>query len=432
MERRAFLSSLAGTAWAAGTPSPASACNQAAVAYREGRVRDAQTLYESALSAHPRYSPALGGLGWIHFIEHRRRQATQLLGRAYQQTPDDFVTVRDYAAAAANPELEAILLQRLINLPATPPADRLRAQARLMRRQSLNGRTLNQLTSDYRPYRLKMPAAVHGWTLRVSLNGRRPLRLLFDTGARSLLINHRSAASLGLESLGTTQIGGFGDDPSATAQAALAERVEFDHELQLANVVVEVAPKQFVDGVDGLVGPDIFRHFLITCDGLRKELLLDPFAGAAAAEADGDYPWGLFDRQELAEGFFPYRRLGHLMLLEDRGTPGRQWVIDSGASYSIVHEEVPSLHADTVSMLGVSGASRLRRMPHPLRYHVAMAPAWSREVVATNLAGVAGQLGMTVAGFLGFPTLRDRVVTINPRNGSLAVQQSSELSAIRR
>jgi len=172
---------LAGALYSETLPAdPAELSARAAVAYRSGRITETRHLYESALAEQPRYGRALAGLGRIDAAEHRRIQAEQNLARADQSHPQDPIVVKEYAAAVGHPSLEAVLLRRLINLPATPPDMRLYVQWRLTRQQHLAGRIVNQLRSPYQPYQLSMPVAradsfrPHGWFLRVSLNGRPP------------------------------------------------------------------------------------------------------------------------------------------------------------------------------------------------------------------------------------------------------------------
>ena len=80
----------------------------------------------------------------------------------------------------------------------------------------------------------------------------------------------------------------------------LARQVVVDGQLELGNVVVEAVDRQLVEGVDGLISPNLFAQFLVTIDGPQKAMELTPFASDSAA----------------LEGFQPMRRLGHLWMVE--------------------------------------------------------------------------------------------------------------------
>ncbi len=407
--------------------SPAALSARAADAYRTGRISEARALYESALARHERFAPALAGLGRIDQIEHHRLAAKRNLARAYQGDPNNPKIVRDYAAAIEDPSIEEVLLQRLILLKATSPIDRDVARYRLEVRKRLAGRVVNRLVSPYHPYQLHMPVAystdgrAHGWTLRVSINGRPPLRLLLDTGARSLLVSTRTANTLGLEPLAESHIGGFGDDARRKAETTLAHRLVVDDQLELANVMVEVADQRFVEGVDGLISTDLLRHFLLTCNGRKKQLELAPFTGHSGVEGSGERPWAGLEPPPLAEGFAHFRRLGHLIVMEDRTQPGAQYVLDTGAGYSIVHEPLPSLNAPTVTLVGASGSTSLSRKEQPLRWNLSGKPQWTREVLTMDLGPMSEDFGVRIAGLLGFPALRSFAITLDPRNGSLRI-----------
>lgn len=407
--------------------SAATLSAHAAEAYRTGRISEARTLYESALAREERFAPALAGLGRIDQIEHQRLAAKRNLARAYQGDPNNPNVVRDYAAAIDDPAIEEVLLRRLLVLKATSPTDRDVARYRLELRKRLAGRVVNRLVSPYRPYHLSMPVAystdwrAHGWILRVSINGNPPLRLLLDTGARSLLVSTRTAQTLNLELLAESHIGGFGDDARRKAETRFARSLVVDQQLELSNVMVEVADQRFVEGVDGLISTDLFRHFLLTCHGKKKQLELEPFAGHSGVEGSGDRPWAALDPPPLATGFVPFRRLGHLIVMEDRTRAGAHYVLDTGAGYSIVHETLPSLNAPTVTLVGASGSTALTRKEHPLRWNLSGQPQWTREVLTMDLEPMSEDFGVRIAGLLGFPALRTFALTLDPRNGSVRI-----------
>jgi predicted aspartyl protease len=404
---------------------------RAAKAFRSGRVREARALYESAVSQQSRYAPALAGLGRIDLIEHHRHSALSKLALAYQIAPNDPEIVRDFAAASDDVALETVLLQRLINLPSTSPRDREFAQFHLAFHRKLADRRTHLLLSPYQPYLIRMPLAVsndqrpYGWVLKVTFNEgfHAPLRLLLDTGARGILLfGGDKTKALGLEPLAPVTIGGFGDGERQSAQTMLARRISIDGQLEIGNVVVEVAKgRQAIGGLDGLIAPDIFRHFLITFQGPRRQLELTPFQGHDPAAASGEHAWAGTDPAPLLEGFEPVRRLGHLYLIED--DKAGQFVIDTGASYTVVHESTPSLNAETVSLFGVSGEAKLARVKFPVAVSLGGARTWTRDAVSTDLTAISDQYGMHLSGFLGFPIVRQLEMSIDSRNGSIRVRR---------
>jgi len=393
-------------------PDVADLAARAAKAYRIGRVAEARSLYESALSQHTRFAPALAGLGRIELIEHRRKSAVQRLAIAYQIAPGDPEIVRDFAAATDDKTLEAILLQRLLNLPATSAHDREVAQIKLAIHRKVAGRATNVLLSGHRPYRMRMPLVFsrdwrpYGWAIAVRVNDEATLRLLVDTGACGILLFRKKG--LGLEPLADSSIGGFGDGSRQVAQTMLANRVLVDGQLEFGNVIVEAVDRQLVEGVDGLISPDVFGQFLVTIDGPKKMLELTPFADSA-------------ESAPLLEGFQSLRRLGHLWMVERRA--GEQFVLDTGSSYTVIHEPVPSLHAETISLYGVSGEARLARVSIPVEVSLGGTKTWTRDAVSADLEPISQQFGMRISGFLGFRAVRRLRMSLDSRNNSIRIQR---------
>lgn len=101
------------------------------------------------------------------------------------------------------------------------------------------------LESPYRPYRFPMeawcsrPGLANGLLLAVSINGGKPLRLLFDTGAAGIAISRRPAGKLGLEYLADAGQRGVGQSGMESRQM-LADSVRIG-DLHLRNCAVEAA-----------------------------------------------------------------------------------------------------------------------------------------------------------------------------------------------
>src|SRR5262249_18061005 len=159
-------------------------------------------------------------------------------------------------------------------------------------------------------------------------------------------------------------------------------RLRVDSQLELKNVIVEAGDHSFVDGVDGLISPTLFQHFLVTCNGRKKQLELAPFEGSDGTEGAGVRPWARLDPPPLDAGYQSFGRLGHLMVIEDRTQAGAQYILDSGAGYSVVHQPLRSMNARTVAMVGASGSLVASHHDRPLSFNVVGRHDLTREVVA--------------------------------------------------
>lgn len=393
---------------------PESLSALAARTLRQGEIGAAREMFAAALEIDARHAGALVGLGRIQRMEFQQRQAQQNLARAYQINPNNPHIVREYAVTASG-TLEAVLMQRLSNLKGTSAMDRAFAAERIAFQRLSAEHELNRLVSPYARYELRMGRARSldgrstGWILKVSLNGHRPLRLLFDTGSRGLLISKRAAKPLNLDFLTATSVGGFGEGRNSEAMLLLSRQVTINGALEFQNVAVEVSEQCFVDGIDGLIGPGLFREFLITMKGPRNLMELAPNGGS--------------DEGTSAD-FQPMRRLDHLLLVEDRssGEP-QQLVIDTGASYSVMHDAIPSLTGESIQLIGVSGTTNVTRANLPFRFSLAGLPCWTRETMVADLSAISDHFGVKISAFLGFPVLLNLEMSLDLRRGLIRVRR---------
>ena len=97
---------------------------------------------------------------------------------------------------------------------------------------------------------------------------------MLDTGSRGILISRFDAAKLNLKNLASTSLDGFGEERPVQGQYLFANRVSIQ-DLEFSGVVVESTDHN-LHGIDGLIGLDLFRQFLITLDGPKKLLMLKP------------------------------------------------------------------------------------------------------------------------------------------------------------
>lgn len=268
--------------------------------------------------------------------------------------------------------------------------------------------TCASLQSAYTRYDLPLTVARNhdakplGWTLPLRINGSRPLRILFDTGAQGLLVSKPCARRLHLEPGAETTLGGFGSSGPVRGETALAATVAAGG-LEFSNVPVEVAPGSLPGDVDGLAGPELFRDFEITISGPARTLSLRPFDAAPPARQDRTLT-----------------RAGHLLIA--RANLGN-FVIDSGASVSVVGLRGKSIAARPVSLEGLSGLTEAYRMDRPVRLEIGGTPLILSGAVTTDLKGLSEHFGIQLDGLIGFPALARSVTTLDLRHGTLSIAE---------
>src|SRR5215475_10110505 len=112
--------------------------------------------------------------------------------------------------------------------------------------------------------------------LRVNVNGSKPLRFIFDTGASHSAISSKRAAELGLKSTGQFE----GDATGGKIQGATIEGVELRVEgAKVSELSIASFPFPTVPGFefDGIVGCNFIKQFVVEIDYLKRTMnLYDP------------------------------------------------------------------------------------------------------------------------------------------------------------
>ncbi len=367
-------------------------------------------------------------MGRLHLLAFDRVGALKHFSEAFAAAPDDAEVLATYAAATPDRALEIALLRRLVQVHG-PDDVSLR---RITLLEQLGGRAVNRLKTPYTGYSLRMPVAYSresraaGWLVSVELNGSHPLRLMLDTAARGLLVTPSSARLTKLERLGETELGGFGEGRARRAELLLAESVRIG-EIAFANVIVAATSHEFPAELDGLIGLDLFRQFLVTLDGKSSLLRLTPFPDAEPADGEGERPWSRYETG--ASGLRSGRTLlqsRHLLIapVQVEAGPLAHFALDSGAAYSMVQQtREPAVAIRQISLQGLSGFTAANEVLRPMRIEFPGGRrALLREAIATDLSPVSESFGVQIEGFVGFPVLRRLVTTIDLRSGTLNVQ----------
>ncbi len=385
-------------------------------------------ILQQAAQSQPTKAGAHLALARLHRLAFDRVSALRHFSEALAASPDDAEVLATYAAATPDRALEMALLRRLAQVHG-PAEVSLRRIALL---EQLGGRAVNRLVTPYTEYTVRMPVAYSresraaGWLVSVQLNGSRPLRMMLDTGARGLLVTPSSARPAKLERLGETELGGFGEGGARRAELLLAESVRIG-EIAFANVIVAATSHDFPAELDGLIGLDLFRQFLITLDGKSSLLRLTPFPEAEPAEAEGERPWSRYETQASGLGNRGRTLLQsrHLLIapVHVEAGPLAHFVLDSGAAYSMVQQtREPVVAMRQISLQGLSGFTAADEILRPMRIEFPGGRrALLREAITTDLSPVSESFGVQIDGFVGFPVLRRLVTTIDLRSGTLHV-----------
>ena len=276
-----------------------------------------------------------------------------------------------------------------------------------------------ELASAHRSYRLKLgtfvvpPGASLGLLVRARINGGPPLRLLLDSGTQYVALDHKAAMKSGCAGGTDFDLVGAGAPSAKRVRAASASTIEIA-DLTLRDVPVLIIGHKLADGIDGAMPLSLFGEFLIRLDIPARTLDLLPYptgqantTGALRAVSSNELLFlrGVFNEQH--EGYF---------------------LLDTGASYTTISQKL-SRKLDGFSALSrslpVQGGTTA--MDAPLFADSARLRFGSRElatgpVVAIDLSTASRYHKLEVSGLIGYPALRDSVLTVDYRDGLVRIE----------
>jgi len=304
------------------------------------------------------------------------------------------------------------------------------------------------------PFANLMRDATHirAFGLDVKLNDH-DARLQIDTGASGLLISRSVADHAGLKQFSRTEVGGVGSQGNKDAYTTYADDIKIGS-LEFKDCAVEVLNKGNVADSDGLIGMDVFSHFLVTLDYPMRKLLLAPLpprpndtsglkptletrgnanedespGNGAAASAPSSQPaaHGPYDRfvaPEMKDWTRVYR-IGHDLLLPAslNNGPLKLFIVDTGAFSTTVSpevaREVTKVHSqDYISVHGISGKVDKVYTADNITFKFANISQRVEDVVAFSTSTVSKNLDTEVGGFIGFTALGQMTISIDYRDG---------------
>jgi tetratricopeptide (TPR) repeat protein len=403
--------------------------------YRRADFEAADRYFNAALTIDPKCTQAHLGLGRLDQLHFRRRAALQRIVTAYMLNPNDPETVLAYSSVASDRQQETILLERYLALGAGLPREQLEsAIGRLQFYRRLGSRRLAFLDGPYKPYRLLMaawsqqPGLSNGLLLAVSINGGRPLRLVFDTGAAGIVISPRPAAELRLEYLGDAGLHGVGQSVVKTRKM-LADSLRIG-DLSLRNCVVDVADCALADHIDGAIGSNLFQQFIVRLDARRGILELLPYPDEAPQGQSQEHLWAGRDRivPRGMESLTPVCQAGHLLLVSaklDADGPA-YLILDTGATFSSVSRPISAPFAEPpeFEVSGPGGGLVIARGAGPIQIRVAGRDLTDRNAVTLDFARLSNMHGLEISGLIGYPMVSHCALTLEYRDGLIGLDRS--------
>jgi predicted aspartyl protease len=286
------------------------------------------------------------------------------------------------------------------------------------------------------------PQDIYAAGLDVFINGKRK-RLEIDTGASGLLIGRSVAKSAGLIPEVEIKASGVGDKGPVGAFVTHVDDIKIGS-MEFKNCMVRVLEQNSVLQVDGLIGTDVFRDYLVTLDIPSREVRISPLPQRPDEQAaqptslktsdDEDTPVSAADSakdryiaQEMKD-WTPVFRFNHFLIIPTLigNAPWKLFMMDTGAQFGMITpaaaREVTHVSNDSdMRVKGISGEVKNVMMADKVTIAFAGVRQITNGMQSFDASSLTQGVGAEISGIIGFPTLRELIISIDYRDNLVHV-----------
>lgn len=449
---------------------------RAEVWFRQGRIADAEKEWVAIVNSGYPEAWAFLGLARIRDAVAMYKSAKALIDKAHALDPNDSDIQEAWIGTLSRAKRIQYLEETLAGKNNWDEEEREGVQNYLeylkqrAKQDKAPCRLVSKVTDTQTPLLplLIDPSHLRGYGLSVELNGHKT-KLLLDMGATGILVTRSIAEHAGISKISTTSVGGIGDKGRRSGYVGIVDSIKIG-DLEFHNCAVEVIEQRSVVGDDGLIGSDVFEHFMVEIDFPNQKLKLrqlpkrpgdieqklalnsgdhdsqDPDTegskeDAKAGEnkstseknpAPGAGPQDRYISPEM-QSYTHILRFGHYLLIPTSigNVPSKLFLMDTGATMNVISpaaaREVTKVHGDSdLIVKGISGkvndvfsANRAVLVFGRLRQE-------NQEMTAFDTKRLSDGIGTEISGFLGFTTLRVLDIKIDYRDALVDFQYDAK------
>ena len=428
------------------------------VRYRRGEVEEAAKVFNQSSALDPCLARTRYDVGRYLNLNGMYASAQRQLDYAYKLAPQDPLIKRVWDRTQRVPLTPDQQIDRLRQREADPNVSDEQKTALENTVKAIQARSKGDCTLAAPVADLKVPMhASNGLNLSnhpptssgvdVLLNGKRR-RFLVDTGASGLMLTRGAAKALGLTPEAEVKAFGLGDDGSKGAFLAHVDDVKIGA-MEFNNCMVRVLESDSQLGIDGILGPDIFRSFVVTLDFPASELRLSPLpprpdeaaetptlgtdgdaAGATVAQTRKDR----YVAPEMANWDKVFRS-GHQLIVPTYigKAPVKLFILDTGAGQNLISQdaarEVTKIHADDGGRVrGISGdVNHVAGTDSLFLQFAGVRQQIAQGLNAIDTSQISRGTGVEISGFIGYPILHQLVIQIDYRDDLVHVSYTPHL-----
>ena len=408
------------------------------VHYRQGEIPEAEADFLKPLQACNLDARAYLGLNRIYRATLNWKRAKTNIEQAYKLDPGDPDIRRAYLATLGGAERIKALQEYLAGDTDddAEARDRLKNELTVLEGESDHPQSVCRLftkvtSTETRLERLLSdPQHIRKYALAVKVNGV-PSRLMLDTGAGGIVIDRKIAEKAGVKSIVEDKLGGIGDKGEASAYLGYADKIQIG-ELEFENCFVQVVSGRSVIGDDGLIGANVFSHFLVDVDMPNEKFKLSELppipnesTGEISLDAHATGQRQLHDRYVPPElkDYTKIFLIGHALLIPTsvNSFPSKLFLIDTGSFDNTLSvataKEVTKISQSEVQVKGLSGNVKNVYSASKATLVFSHFKQDREDLLTFDLTHMSDSVGTEVSGVLGFAMLRMLDIKIDYRDG---------------
>ena len=252
-----------------------------------------------------------------------------------------------------------------------------------------------------------------GLFFKARIDGGPLLRMLLDSGAQHIILGRRAAAKVGRSVGSAFELVGVGTSSTACWRAAPGTVQIGDLVLKDCEVLVVDGP--IVDGVDGVIPMSVFAGFLARLDIPGKVLDLDAYPSGPPVRDASYLPVRVNNRLFFLQTVLNESQSGYVLL-------------DTGATFSAVSADAARAsrnywsRSNAIDLRGSAGGIEGFPLRSGVRFRCGERVISGDPAVVVDLKDFAQHHRFEITGILGYPALRNSVVTFDYRDALVRIE----------